>query len=61
MNVLFESIVCLDNVMVGGAAEGGGALRSWDLEFVFWGIRRDVGVGLWHWVFDDGAWDELGT
>jgi hypothetical protein len=30
------------------------------LEFVFLGIRRDGGVGLWHWVFDDGAWDELG-
>jgi hypothetical protein len=58
---------CLRALFVGqcyggaAAAEGGGALRSWDLEFVFWGIRRDVGVGLWHWVFDDGAWDELGT
>jgi hypothetical protein len=30
------------------------------LEFGFWVSLEMVVLDLWYWVFDDGAWDELG-
>jgi hypothetical protein len=44
----------------GGGAEGGGALRSWDLEFVFWTSEEMVGLdfGIGFLMMELG--DELG-